>query len=154
PVDDGADEFDTDVSTGRWKRQTPPVATVIIGAPDDEARIRLGTEVMQAHCQAIFAADTMAVLVAVASHDAGLVVLVGPLGKPETVARLRAQAPDVPCVLITDQVTMKAVKELIQLRATHLIPDPPDSDAARQRLAEILQQMAGGGLVPGMPTRT
>jgi DNA-binding NtrC family response regulator len=143
---DGADEFEVEVRTGRWVRQAAPVAAVIIGAPDDDARLRLGAVVTAARGQAVFAADTMAVLVAVASHDAGLVVLVGPMGRPETVARLRAQAPDVPCVLITDHVTITAVQELMQLQATHLITDPPGSDAARERLAEILRQLAAGEL--------
>jgi DNA-binding response OmpR family regulator len=149
--DDAEDEFAA-VRTGSWKRQAAPVTTVIIGAPHDDARLRLGTEVTEAGCQPIFADDTMAVLVAVASHDAGLVVLVGNLGRPDTVARLRAQAPDVPCVLITDNVTMTAVKELMQLQATHLITDPPESDAARARLGEIVRQFVAGG-VPAL-TRT
>ena len=152
PVDEAAeaaDEFDAEVRTGSWKRQSAPLTTVIIGAPHDDARLRLGAEVTAAGCQPIFADDTMAVLVAVASHDAGVVVLVGSLGRPDTLARLRAQAPDVPCVLITDQITMKAVKELMQLQATHLIADPPESDAARKSLGEIVRQIVAGGL-PGV----
>jgi DNA-binding NtrC family response regulator len=143
--DSDADDDFAGVRTGSWKRQSAPTSTVIIGAPHDDARLRLGAEVTAAHCQPIFADDTMAVLIAVASHDAGLVVLVGSLGRPDTLARLRAQAPAVPCVLITDQVTMKAVKELMQLEATHLITDPPDSDEARRRLGEIVRDMVSGG---------
>jgi hypothetical protein len=153
-ANEGADEFDLEVRTGRFKRPTAPAATVIIGAPDDEARLRLGAEVTQAGCQAVFAGDIMAVLVSVASHDAGLVVLVGPLGRPENVARLRAQAPDVPCALITDQVTMAAVKELMQLQATNLITDPPGSDAARQRLGEIVRALGADGPAPTPPRRS
>lgn len=116
------------------------LATLIASA-DPRARAHLAAVLEAASGEVLFASDVTEMLAVISSRPLGLVIIQGALDAAEVVARVRAHAPDLPCVVLVEAAGIASVTWLIELRITALLTDPLESPALAQRLTEILRNL-------------
>ena len=114
---------------------------ILVASADPRARAHLASAIEAVSAEILFAADVTEMIDVIMAQPLGLVIIQGALDAAEVVARIRARAPDLPCVVLAEAAGLAIVTYLIELRITALLTDPLESAELARRLNDILRSL-------------
>jgi DNA-binding response OmpR family regulator len=114
---------------------------ILVASADPRARAHLASAIEAVSAEILFAADVTEMIDVIMAQPLGLVIIQGALDAAEVVARIRARAPDLPCVVLAEAAGLAIVTYLIELRITALLTDPLESAELARRLNDILRNL-------------